>query len=492
MKNTAEHSDLVQKILAGTRWAMVLRATAQIFSWISTIIVVRFISPGDYGLNTMLESPLELLLLLSTFGLELALVQSKQIEREELRSIFGWLLLINGTLFLTYFFSSTLIAAYFNEPRIEPMAKSLAFIFLLVPFRVIPNALLDRELKFKLKGTVELIASIVAATTTLVLATMDMGVWALIAGLLTNRVLLSVLLMIYEPWIITPTLNFFAAQRMMVFGGIMALATALEIIGVKLSNLIIGPTFGAEMLGIYAIAWQFAILPLAKVMPIINPILFPAFSKLQDQPQLAAYYFEKSLGIATLVLFPIIIGMACVSEEFVQVILGKKWTVAAPSLAIFSALMVFRTITVFARPVLGSMGRADLSLKSTAILPGTLLPMTFFCLDYGIVGLTVAWAVTEPILMFATIHMLKQVMDTSGSRIAKSLLPAACSSMVLVIWVIWIKEAIPYANANIGNGLALVLEVLMGAIGYFMALRLFFWDYFKSAFGVIFGQPARG
>ena len=78
-------------MLTGARWATALRLAAQVFSWLSTIIVVRFISPADYGLNAMLSSPLILMMLLSTLGLEAALVQVKKINHEELQSIFGWL-----------------------------------------------------------------------------------------------------------------------------------------------------------------------------------------------------------------------------------------------------------------------------------------------------------------------------------------------------------------------------------------------------------------
>ena len=156
MNHKQEHSELVSKILYGARWATVLRLAAQVFSWLSTIIVVRFISPEDYGLNSMLSSPLILMLLLSTLGLEAALVQAKKISTEELQSIFGWLLIINGVLFFAYFFGGALLASYFNEPRLDTLAKALAFIFLLVPFRVIPNALLDRDLDFKLRAQLEI------------------------------------------------------------------------------------------------------------------------------------------------------------------------------------------------------------------------------------------------------------------------------------------------------------------------------------------------
>ena len=82
MDKQQNHTEIIDKVLSGARWAAILRLAGQAISWLSTIVVVRFISPEDYGLNAMLEAPLELLTLLSTFGLDLALVRSKNIEQD--------------------------------------------------------------------------------------------------------------------------------------------------------------------------------------------------------------------------------------------------------------------------------------------------------------------------------------------------------------------------------------------------------------------------
>ena len=127
-----------------------------------------------------------------------------------------------GYFFLLIFLVAALIAIYFDEPRLELLAKVLAFVFLLAPFRVIPNALLDRNLKFKLRAFAEFIASTSAAIATLVLAILGAGVWALVTGMLISRVLLAIILMMLQPWIIAPSLSFSAVRTMMAFGGILS------------------------------------------------------------------------------------------------------------------------------------------------------------------------------------------------------------------------------------------------------------------------------
>lgn len=470
MNQDQENSAIIDKILSGARWSIMIRTVAQIINWAVTIIVVRFISSSDYGLNAMLETPLEILFLISTFGLDVALVRLKAINMDQLRTAFGWLLFINGMLFLAYFLGSALIAEYFNEPRLAPLAQVLAFVFLLVPFRVIPNALLDRELKFKLKAFAELTSSITAAITTLSLAIMGAGVWALIIGLLTNRLLLAIILMALQPWFLTPSLDVTKAREMIAFGGTMTLAGAVATTGYMLPVIVAGPELGSEALGIFVISLQFALLPLAKIMPVVNPIIFPAFSKFQGQPKAVASYMEKSIGIAALVLLPPLIGLACIAEEFVVTIMGEKWLPAILPLALLSLCIPFRGLTSFIRQVIGGVGYANLALKSSIIFWVIFFALIVASKSFGLMGLVIALLITEPIVTLVTIHISKQAITTSYKGIVSSLFPALVCTAIMAAAVLCIKF---FLTKQLGF-VRLISEIIVGLIIYFAALRVLF------------------
>ncbi|EXI91792.1 MAG: Lipopolysaccharide biosynthesis protein WzxC [Candidatus Accumulibacter sp. BA-94] len=478
------NTELIGSILASARWVVVIRICAQSFSWIVGIIVVRFISPVDYGLNAMLEAPLELLMLFSTLGLDAALVRLRNIERDELQSAFGWLLLVNGLLFLAYFLGGGLLAAYFREPSLAPLAQLLAFIFVLGPFRVIPNALLNRDLKFKLIATVELIASVASATVTLALAIMGFGVRALVLGVLTNLVLQAAILMVRQPWIVRPRLGSNTARRMMNFGGKVALFRALAQLADKMVSIIAGPVLGAGILGTYSVSMGLALLPLSKTMAIINQIMFPSFSRLQDEPQLAGYYLERSIGVMSIVLFPVMIGMACLADEFVEVVLGEVWVAAVMPLALLSLSMPFRTITSLCRPALMGMGRIDLSLKSAQLTLLLLVPLLLLGVPYGLFGMVVACLVTEPTVALATIQLCKRAFGVSFAGMYRSLRPAIGSTAVMAACVLWSATAFEQSP----GWLKLAGKVGVGAAVYLLVLRLVFVEQFHAALALLTGR----
>lgn len=486
MAHQSDHSELVDKILTGARWATVLRLGAQIFSWLSTIIVVRFLSPEDYGLNSMLSSPLILMMLLSTLGLEAALVQAKHLQHDELQSTFGWLLIVNGVLFSAYSFGGPLLAAYFKEPRLIELARVLAFIFLLVPFRVIPNALLDRDLDFKLRAQLEIAASLIAAFTTVLLAYFGAGVWSLVIGIMVNKTLLAVLLMIYKPWFIWPKFNLAKTRRMMFLGSIITLSGFLALISDQLITLVAGPTLGATVLGIYGMSAELASLPLSKFMPVINQTMLPAFARFQEHRDAATHYFEKLLGVTSLAFIPMMVGMACIADTLVLTVFGDKWAASIVPLSIMSLGMAFRMMALQLKTVLTSMGRADLSLKSHVLQLVILLPLTLVTMNYGVVGLMLAWVATEIIVMIATVQMSKAILDVSFSGLFNCYRPALLSSALMALIVIATKMLSGPASAYV-----LILEVIAGVVSYYLATRFIFFSQFQIAFKTIFGNRFR-
>ncbi len=44
-----DQSNLVDRAMSAFRWVAALRFMGQVISWVSTIFVIRFLAPKDYG-----------------------------------------------------------------------------------------------------------------------------------------------------------------------------------------------------------------------------------------------------------------------------------------------------------------------------------------------------------------------------------------------------------------------------------------------------------
>src|SRR5579863_8191389 len=105
--------DVRAAVVTGLRWVVGTRLTTQVFSWVVTIVVIRILSPADYGTLAIATTFTGFLNLLSDAGLANWIVQTPTLDDAVLRKIFGLVLLINAALCGSLFLSAPLIAWVF-------------------------------------------------------------------------------------------------------------------------------------------------------------------------------------------------------------------------------------------------------------------------------------------------------------------------------------------------------------------------------------------
>ena len=154
---------------------------AQLVTWSATFLVIRMLSPSDYGLFAMTQAMLVFLNLMNGYGFANALVRSESISQNEIRQVFGMLLLLNAGLALAQVALAPLAAAYFRQPMVAELLRVQALLYLATPFIALPQALLARRMDFKRQAQVYLLASCSAPRPRWP-ARAGWGVWTLVAA----------------------------------------------------------------------------------------------------------------------------------------------------------------------------------------------------------------------------------------------------------------------------------------------------------------------
>jgi O-antigen/teichoic acid export membrane protein len=477
-----EEEALKKKIISGAKWSAGVRFASQAFTWCVTLIMVRLLTPHDYGLNAMLEVPIELLFLFSTLGVDAAIIRFGKKDPAELASTFGLLLIINGALSLILLLSADLVASYFKEPKLRLLIQVSALVFILVPFRIIPNALLDMALDFKIKAQVELIAAIVSSLVALILAMMGTGVWALVATLLLNAFLRAALLAYFRPWVLRPIFKLGPIKELLQYGLIIMIGEAIRVFSGSALSLLAGPQIGAEILGLYAVARVFSTLPMSKIMPVLQQTMFPAFARLKEHPEVAKKYLLKSLELSSLIIFPLTIGMACVSEHLVNVVFGEKWKAIAIPLTILSALMPLRLINQIFYAPLNALGHAKwvtiINLINLAIISVGAIEASKF----GLLGLVYLTSTTALISAVISVFVGHRIFGTKILELCNVLKPAFTASAIMAIVLIATNQLILGQSGLI----RLTIEVIGGGLIYYFSMFFLFKTTLNEIRGHIF------
>jgi len=459
--------DIKTKTISGLKWSAFSKLLAQLFTWASTLIVIRILTPEEYGLMALATILISFLTLLYEMGLGSAIVQAKKISKDDLKNIFGFVLLINLILCLASIVLAYPIAGFFNEPQLVIFIQVLSVKFILIAFSIIPSSLLLREMNFKSKSLIDLIATISGSIITLTLAIMNFGIWALIAGNIGISIVALCGLFFVKPYFSTPGFSLKRIKRHIYFGGIVTTERILWFLYTQADNIIIGKILGKQTLGLYSVAMDLSSLPMQKLNAIINQVAFSAFAKIQEDKKQLTHAMSNAIRYIGLLSFPIFSGLFITAEEFVPVVLGEKWLEVTLPIMVLSLIMPIRMISNIYPTFLRAIGKPGTSLTNL-IISCSIMPISFYLagINWGLQGVCIAWVSAYPLVFFIETYRTFKASQIPMSLLVRETYKPAFSSTMMVIIVHYEKQFITFPNAILN----LSLEIILGATVFIMCL----------------------
>src|SRR5215475_6086007 len=108
-------------LIRGVAWTGAASWLAQGFTWLSTLFVVRILTPDDYGLVALAAVYLGFASLISEFGFGLAVVTLRHLTPRQISQINGVTLLFALGAVLLSLACSDPISRFFASPRLGPV-----------------------------------------------------------------------------------------------------------------------------------------------------------------------------------------------------------------------------------------------------------------------------------------------------------------------------------------------------------------------------------
>ncbi len=458
--------------LSGVRWTATVRLGLQLLTWPVTVVVMRWLEPHDYGLLALAMVVMGFIATFNDLALDAGLVQARELAADAARAATGAILVLNLALALLLIAAAPAIAAWFHEPALTPVIRVLTLDLLMTAFFAVPQALLERELRFR-EVSLSLVAANACATAcTLAAAWYGLGVWALVLGKLVLTVVRSALLMAFYRGPLWPRFSAgFASLRPLArFSGNVVGVRALWCWYGQSDQAILGRLLQESLVGSYAVAAQLAMLPVGKVMEVVNKVSLPALSRLRERPEDLRDTYRRLLGLIGVYAFAMCWGLAAVAPDFVMVVLGEKWRFAATPLALLSLAAPLRMICAFQNTVATAAGAPQAAMKELTIasvaIPGAIL---LGALQGGLDGAAFAWLLAYPLIFFISTRLTTAVLGLgigAGLRMLGRPLVAALY-MLAAVWMVRLELA-----SAISPLASLLAQVACGGLVYVVVLRL--------------------
>ncbi len=426
-----EQKSFGDRVRSALIWRSGTQIFAQLISWVSTLAVIRILDPADYGLFAMTQVVLVFLSFLNGYGLASSIIQSDEVDPQRLRQAFGALLLLNGGIAVLQCLLAPFAAAYYDQPIIADLLRVQALIFLATPFIVLPEALMARNLEFKKTSLVNLLSAIIGAIVALSCALSGLGVWTLVYAAIAIFWTQGIGLFLSARMFIWPSFDFRGAKEMFTFGGTMLLAHVFWTIQSQSDIFIASRWLTPFELGIYAEALFLTTIFTAKFVPPLNEIAFPAYSRIQDDPEALRWSFLKAVRLIMLIACPIYFGMAVTAYELVEVVLGTKWLPMAPIVSVLALVMPLLTLQILFAPANNALGRPEISARVTMFGAFVMSIGFLIGVQFGVMGLAYAWVGTFPLLTVFTFLQSKGHLGLAASDLARAAWPGLSASLAM-------------------------------------------------------------
>jgi teichuronic acid exporter len=390
--------NLKQRLVAAVGWSTGIKVVFQLVTWAMTLLVIRILSPDDYGLMAVSQVFANFLLGFSALGLGDALVQRESTPKSIVASAFGMILLTSTALAILLALAAYPIGRWYHDDRLVPLIQVSSLVFLFSGLTELPRAYLTKSLRVRPMFVMELSSGLLGALTVIVLAYRGYGVWALQLGwLVSNVVKLIGFALLAGEFYLRPRFRFDGIGPLLGYGIYRTLEYTAWI-AYSADVFIISRWFGPTELGLYTVAMNFAFMPLSKIAPILNATAFPAFAMAQNRTSEARFYALKSLRMMSTISVPVFFGICATAPEIVDLVFGPKWESTKPILAVLALAISFRAILLLLPSYLQGIGDSRAAFWCT--LAGAVIFPPAFLLGshWGIMGVCYAWLGGYPVV----------------------------------------------------------------------------------------------
>jgi len=347
-----------------------------------TTSIAAILNPEDYGLIAMAMVFQGFANVFIDMGFSAALIQSKDTSNEDYSSVFWLNLCVGCVLQFIYIIAADDIAGFFNEPRLESVVFWLSFNFIIVALSLVHRAMLKRKLRFKSIALVNIISMFLSGIIALGLAIQGLGYWSLVLQLILLAVFRSIGYIACAKWYPALIFNVNSIKRNWAYSKSLLATSIIGFWAKQLDKLLIGKEYMSADLGLYRMAFTYSFNPIIAIKKKLGDVLFSALSRVQDQRSGFNSLLHGVVSLTSLVLFPVILVIALLSDLFILQFLGAQWSEVIPYLQIMCLATLF-AIPVYHIHVFNAIGRTDLTLKVNLICHGIRIGLLFVSLFYG-------------------------------------------------------------------------------------------------------------
>lgn len=358
----------IRKIaFSGVMWQFANKIGSNGIQFLTYLILARLLQPEDFGIIAIVGVFINFSNLLVNSGLGTALVQSKKADENDYSSVLYVSVLIASIFYFIIFFAAPYIAEYYNQEAIVGVLRTYSISIIFFAINGVQTSILLRKLEFKKISLISSIPVVISGVISVLMAFAGFGVYALVAYSISSGFLSLVLFRLVLKWVPKRVFSLSRIKELFSFSYKMLLANLIEEAYKSIYPLIIGKVFTTKSLGFYNFGRQIPSLVTATINASVTSVAFPLYARNQDDGYRLKTMVRQSMTLGNFVIFPLMTGVAALSEQLVPLLFTEKWLPSVPYLQLFCIIYGLSHIDTYNFHAICAIGKSDVFLKYQVI-----------------------------------------------------------------------------------------------------------------------------
>src|SRR5579863_4761340 len=297
----AEGKELRRLAIRGGAATISASALALVAQLVSTVILVRLLTPADFGLVAMVTTFGMFLLSVGPNGINEAIIQHDQVNRFQASNLFWINCGVGSILSIGFAAAGSLLARFYRDPLVAHLVVAMSPAILISAISVIHTALLKRAMRFAAVSANDVVGRVVNTAVAILLALRGWGYWALMAGIVAQVISSTIGAWWLCRWIPSLPRRGVGTRAMVRFAASVYGTFNANYFTRNFDNLLVGWKFNAAALGYYKKAYDLFALSASQLTAPLNNVALAALSRMKHDPARFRRHLASSLEVVAFV-----------------------------------------------------------------------------------------------------------------------------------------------------------------------------------------------
>lgn len=424
-----------KRVFSSLCWRFAETSGAQMIQFIVTLILARILSPEIFGTVTFILIFSQILQVFVDSGFGNALIQKKDADDIDFSSVFYFNVIMCFLMYGIIYVCASYIAVLCNDASLVWVIRFLGLVVVISGFKNILQAYIYRTMQFKLFFFSTLAGTVISAGMGIWMALKGYGIWALAVSKVSNALIDTIVLWIVLKWRPKCCFSMNRLKQLIQYGWKLLISSLVDTLYNNLRQFIIGKRYSEADLAYYDRGNQIPNLIVGNINTSIDSVIFPVLSQSQTDREKLREIMRKAVQTSAYIISPLMLGLAFLSPELVQIVLTEKWMPCVPFLQIFCFTYLLYPLQTANLNVIKAMGRSDIFLKLEIIKKILGLCILAGSMWFGVKAMAYSYLLNSFISLYINCIPSKKLLNYGIREQLKDFLPYVLLSVAMGIGI---------------------------------------------------------